>query len=61
MGQKIPRRLHILRILQIMKVCGNICNAAVIKFVYFIRVALEVHMPKNKLALTRGGHGSRWV
>lgn len=24
-----------------MKVSGNICNTAVIKFVYFIRIALE--------------------
>lgn len=26
-----------------MKVCGNICNAAVIKFVYLIGIALEAH------------------
>ena len=28
-------------LLQIMKVCGPICNAAVIKFVYFIRTVSE--------------------
>lgn len=52
-----------------MEVCGNICNAAVIKFVYFIRIALELkpvyyccqcfyYMPRKMSALTSGGLGN---